>query len=92
MTKQECRALRDEIKAAGLHCTIPRGGKFPTIITDKGQIAFESRQEWLDYRHLMKKRESMLKLLLQNRSPMAKSIDEACGITWEAYRALEWKQ
>ena len=88
MTKKEACELRDEIKAAGIHCTIPRGRTLPRIFTDKGELEFSTRQEWLDYKEKSRKRRLMLDMLTRRRNPMQKAIDDACGITWEAYNAL----
>jgi hypothetical protein len=53
MTRAKASALRDEIKAAGLHCTIPRGGTLPRIFTTlsaTGELSFNSRGAWMAYR------------------------------------------
>ena len=88
MTPKEARALRDEIKAEGLHCVIPRGGQLPRIFAAK-PIDFATRKEWIEYRDARRKREMIRERLLSRRSPLDKMIDEACGITWAALGVAE---
>lgn len=90
MTKQQAIKLRDEIKADGVHCTIPRGGTLPRIFTTAGEVSFASRKEWLAYKRKRDKQvaesirigESLDRrgFLPPPRSPIELMIDKACGI------------
>ena len=83
MTKPEAIKLRDEIKASGVHCVIPRGGLLPVIFTTWGQIHFERREQWLEYLKEKERRDEErakqeVARLNPPRSPIEAMIDAAC--------------
>lgn len=86
MTLREARQLRDEIREAGVHCTVPTGygpdGYFAQIGGLNGpvgtgtpeRIRFHSRSEWEQYRQQMERD------LAPPRAPIEIMIDRACGL------------
>ena len=90
MTLTDARKLRDEIRAAGLHCIVPLGhgpdGYFARIFTDTGPVDFPGLAPWRLWKSERAKRvrESERRpARLEHgrpRSPLELMIDRACGL------------
>ena len=95
MLLKDAKALRNEIRAEGPHCTVPLGqgpsGYFARIFHGFSDgvwkhTDFRSRGEWLNYRRGMRLRHAESLRLAEaraarTRTPIEVMIDRACGLS-----------
>ncbi len=86
MTLQQARALRDTIRAEGIHCTVPGGWRpdnyFAQIWPGRTALRLHSVAEWEAYKQ---QRDAQRQKLNRPRSPLDAMIDRACGVTEADY-------
>lgn len=87
MNLDEARKLRDTIREAGLHCTVPLGPPrscyYAKIFTNAGELRLYGPADW--DRYVRERDAKRIQNMPRPKSPIDAMIDAACGITETNY-------